>query len=71
MTANQLLEIWMLFKDYLDKKTADAAAEKFVEMISDFGFDDQEFKELLDNDEILDDAIKNYIDFEEDFIEEE
>ena len=64
--ADQLIETWQFFKEYVDKKQIDIVAEKYVEMCADYGADDEQFKEAMGNDQDLDKAIMYYLDIEED-----
>ena len=64
--ADQLIETWQFFKEYIDKKQIDIVAEKYVEMCADYGVDDEIFKESMGNDQDLDKAIMYYLDIEED-----
>jgi hypothetical protein len=64
--ADQLIETWQFFKEYIDKKQIDIVAEKYVEMCADYGADDEVFKESMGNDQDLDKAIMYYLDIEED-----
>jgi len=43
MNEEQMLDVWNLFKEYLDKKQIDIIAEKYVDMLADYGVDDIEF----------------------------
>lgn len=71
MNEAQIADIWSLFKEYLDKKQVDIAAEKFVDLLADYGVDDITFKELLGNDKYLDYAINYYLDLDADDDDEE
>jgi hypothetical protein len=72
MNEEQIADVWTLFKEYLDKKQIDIVAEKFVDMLADYGVSDEEFKEVLGHDAILDAAIGYYLDIDADaFYDEE
>lgn len=66
MTEDQIAEIWNLFKNYLDKKQIDLAAEKFVDLLADYGTDDIVLKEVLGTDRYLDSAIQYYLELDAD-----
>jgi hypothetical protein len=66
MNDAHIADIWMLFKSYLDKKQVELAAEKFVDLLADYGVDDIIFKDLLGTDAALDHAISYYLDLDED-----
>jgi len=62
MTEEQIQEFWMCFKEYLDKKHLDTAAERFVDLLADMGTEDHTFREALGADNVLDNAIHYYLD---------
>jgi len=63
--GSQLVEIWQLFKEYVDRKQSmDVVAEKFVDLMADYGVDDEEFQNALGADDDLDQAIQYYLDAE-------
>lgn len=61
MNENQIADIWMLFKDFFDKKLHEAAAERYVELLADHGISDRTFGEALGYDDVLDSAIEYYL----------
>jgi hypothetical protein len=66
MNEEQIVEIWMCFKEYLDKKQIEMAAEKYVDLLADYGTDDIVLKDCLGNEDHLDSAIQYYLDLDED-----
>lgn len=64
MNEDQIVDVWNLFKHYLDKKQIDVIAEKFVDLLADYGVDDITLKEILGNDKDLDTAISYYLDLD-------
>jgi len=62
MNENEIQEFWMLFKEYLDKKQIETAAERYVDLLADMGTQDQTLVEALGADAVLDSAIKYYLD---------
>jgi len=64
MNEEQIVDIWNLFKPNLDKKQVEIAAEKFVDLLADYGVDDIAFKDCLGNDRDLDNAIQYYLDLD-------
>ncbi len=66
MNENQIADIWMLFKEYLDKKTIDLVAERYVDLLADHGISDKIIGAASGNDDALDDAISYYLDEESD-----
>jgi hypothetical protein len=74
MNEEQIADIWTLFKEYIDKKQVEVIAEKFVDMLADYGVNDETFKEALGTDAELDSAIHYYLDLDgdvDDFYEDE
>ena len=61
MNEDQIVDIWNLFKNYLDKKQIEVVAEKFVDMLADYGVDDITLKDCLGTDKNLDGAIQYYL----------
>lgn len=64
MTDDQIVNIWMTFKEYLDKKHVEMAAEKYVDLLADYGVDDIVLKEALGHEDSLDTAISYYLDID-------
>ena len=64
MKETQIVEIWTLFKEYLDKKTLEMVAEKYVDLLADYGIDDFILKEAMGVDSDLDNAIGYYLDMD-------
>ena len=71
MEESQIADIWMMFKEYLDKKHIEMAAERFVDLMADYGTSDESFKDLLGTDKDLDHAINYYLDIDEDYDDED
>ena len=66
MNENHVGDIWMLFKEYLDKKTIESAAERYVDLLADHGVSDKVIQAASGIDDSLDDAISYYLDEESD-----
>ena len=64
MNEEQIADVWMMFKEYLDKKHVEIAAERFIDLLADYGVSDEVFTELLGTDAILDHAINYYLDLD-------
>lgn len=65
MNENQIADVWMLFKEYIDKKTHETAAERYVDLLVDHGVTDRILEASVGFDEALDDAIEYYLDEDE------
>lgn len=65
MTEEQIVEVWNLFKEYIDKKHVELAVERFVDLLADYGVDDMALANCLGNDKHLDVAINYYLDLDE------
>lgn len=62
MNENQIADIWMLFKEYVDKKAIEALAERYVDLLADHGISDKTLESSIGYDESLDEAIEYYLD---------
>lgn len=72
MNEGQIVDFWFLLKEYVEKKHLEIVAEKYVDMLADYGTTDEVFKEVLGSDSILDDAIGYYLEIDADaFIDNE
>jgi len=72
MEEEQIVDIWNMFKEYLDKKHIEIAAERFVDLMADMGTGDDVFTNALGSDSALDTAINYYLDIDdEDVLDEE
>ena len=52
-SGSQIIEIWQVFKEYIDKKNIETVAERFVDVCADFGTSDESFREVLGPDSPL------------------
>jgi hypothetical protein len=66
MNEEQIADIWTLFKEYLDKKQIEIVAEKFVDLLADYGVSDETLQECLGIENNLDNAINYYLDIDND-----
>lgn len=71
MNEEHISDIWTMFKEYLDKKQIDLVAEKYVDLLADYGVTDETFKEVIGADANLDEAISYYLELDNDDNEEE
>lgn len=62
MNENQIADIWMLFKEYVDKKNIEAVAERYVDLLADHGISDKVMESATGIDDDLDTAIEYYLD---------
>jgi len=65
MNEEHVSEVWMLFKQYMDKKQLEIAAEKYIDLLADQGVGDDVMQEAMGMDAHLDDAISYYLDLDE------
>jgi hypothetical protein len=61
MNENQVADVWMLFKEYVDKKALESLAERYIDLLADHGISDKVLKESIGYDDNLDDAIEYYL----------
>ena len=73
MNENHIGDIWLLFKEYADKKVLDVLAERYVDLLADHGISDKTMAAASGFDEDLDNAIDFYLDqySEEEELDEE
>lgn len=71
MNENQIADIWMLFKEYVDKKLLEAVAERYIDLLADHGISDKMLESSTGVDDDLDQAIEYYLDQGADDEEEE
>lgn len=62
LNETQIGDIWMLFSDFIDKKQIEAAAERYVDLLADYGVSDRVFQSAQGVDNTLDAAIEYYLD---------
>jgi hypothetical protein len=70
LNETQIGDIWMLFADYIDKKQLEAAAERYIDLLADYGISDRVLQNATGVDGTLDNAIDYYLD-EEDAADDE
>ena len=61
-----IADIWLLMKEYIDKKNLEIAAEKYIDLLADYGTEDPSMKSALGSDIVLDNAIYYYLDIDAD-----
>ena len=71
MDESQIVDIWTVFKDSIDKKHMETVAERFVDVCADYGASDEAFQNALGNCSELDAAIDYYLDADDDLYDEE
>jgi hypothetical protein len=71
LNETQIGDIWLLFADYIDKKVIDTVAERYVDLLADFGTSDRVMQSATGVDSVLDSAIEYYLDEESDEEEED
>lgn len=69
LNETQIGDIWLNFVEYLDKKQLETVAERYIDLLADFGVSDRTLQNATGVDEILDQAIAYYLN--EDEYEEE
>ena len=69
MNEHQIADIWLLVKEYVDKKALEGLAERYVDLLADHGISDRVLKDSIGYDDALDEAIEYYLGSEE--VEEE
>jgi len=67
----QIIEIWSLFKGYIDKKQVSLIAERYIDFLVDHGVSDETLTSCLGHSQSLDNAIHYYLDMEDDVRDED
>jgi hypothetical protein len=65
LNETQIGDIWLNFVEYLDKKHLETVAERYVDMLADFGTPDTVMSAATGVDAILDQAIAYYLNEDE------
>lgn len=71
MNETHIADIWMMFKEYIEKKQVEIAAERFVDLLADYGVEDEDFRNIIGSDSDLDQAISYYLELDEEVDEED
>jgi len=71
MDESQIVEVWTLFKEYIDKKNQEIAAERFIDLLADYGVADDTLTSTLGSDAVLDNAINYFLDVEDEQFEDD
>ncbi|MEY4331754.1 MAG: hypothetical protein RLZZ196_492 [Bacteroidota bacterium] len=61
LNETQIADIWLNFVDYIEKKSLDTCAERFVDLLADLGVPDKVLKSVIGVDEYLDQAVEYYL----------
>ena len=70
LNETQIGDIWLNFVEYLDKKQLEACAERYIDLLADFGVSDRVLQSATGVDEYLDQAIAYYLN-EDEFVEDD
>jgi hypothetical protein len=62
LSETQIGDIWVLFSDFIDKKQLEVAAERYVDLLADYGVSDRTLQSAMGIDGTLDAAIDYYLD---------
>lgn len=65
LSETQIGDIWLNFVEYMDKKQLETVAERYIDMLADFGVSDKVLQGATGVDEILDQAISYYLNDDE------
>jgi len=66
MNEDIAADLWNLFKEYLDKKHIEMAAERYVDLLADIGMSEIQLQALFGNSKTLDAAIQYYLEMDQD-----
>ena len=62
LNETQIADVWILFSEFIDKKNHEAVAERYVDLLADFGVTDRTLEGATGVDGTLDSAIEYYLD---------
>ena len=65
MDESIISDVWSTIKEFLDKKQIELAAEKYVDLLADYGVSDETLTECIGTEVHLDQAINYYLDVED------
>ena len=71
LNETQIGDIWLNFVEYLDKKQLETVAERYIDLLADFGVSDRTLQNATGVDEILDQAIAYYLNEDEESAEDD
>jgi len=71
LNETQIGDVWLNFVEYLDKKQLETVAERYIDLLADFGVSDRTLQNATGVDEILDQAIAYYLNEDEGVTEDE
>jgi hypothetical protein len=71
LNESQIGDIWLLFSDFMDKKQVESAAERYIDLLADYGVTDRVLSASTGVDPVLDQAIDYYLDEEDSDSDEE
>lgn len=66
MDESQIVDIWATFKEYIEKKNLETAAERYVDLCADFGMSDETLIAAVGSCAYLDQAINYYLETDSD-----
>jgi len=64
MDESQIADVWTTLKEYLDKKHVEMAAERYIDLMADYGVSDEILKDCFGHCSHLDAAIKYYLEID-------
>lgn len=62
LNETQIGDVWLTFVEYIDKKQLEVVAERYIDLLADFGVTDRVLQNASGVDEVLDQAIAYYLD---------
>jgi len=62
LNESQIVEVWTMFADYVDKKQLEVVADRYIELLADYGVRDRVLQNATGSDITLDHAIAYYLD---------
>jgi hypothetical protein len=66
LNETQVGDVWLMFIEYIDKKQVETVAERYIDLLADFGISDRTLQNATGVDDVLDQAIAYYLNEDED-----
>ena len=66
LNETQIGDVWLTFIEYIDKKQQEVVAERYIDLLADFGASDRVLQAATGVDDILDQALSYYLNEDED-----
>ena len=70
ITSTQISDIWLMFSEHIDRSQLETLAEQYIELLLDSGVSEQVLSKINGIDVVLEQAIDQFLDLEQDSVDE-